>query len=229
VALTVASVRHVIRHPQAYSEEEQTLPWFFLAAVLVFCGLYLMTDATYNARYALPVAVFALPVIAVYLNRLPWRPGWKEACCLLLAAAVAFNAALAYHELLQKDGTGELRTITRLLQSDGYTEGYASYWNANVVTELSNGEVDVRCWGSNNTNELTDIDQVKLWLQVKTHQTTVPEGPVFVLFNNRERNAFTIVSRMSEQAILYRSDEYVLYGYASYSALKSDLAEGGGA
>ncbi len=222
--LIVAAIRHVIRRPRLYSDGERTVTWLFMASALVFIGVYLLTDAAYFERYDLPIAVFALPVVTLFLNRVPWRPVWKKAVCALLVCAVAFNAALAYHVLWQQDETGELRAVSSLLVERGYREGYASFWNGNVMTELTDGQIDVRCWGSSSTADLVSVSRTMPWLQRKDHETTTPEGPVFVLFNNRERNAFAIVRHLDDGAILYQTDEYVLYGYDSYGALESDVS-----
>ncbi|MCE5343314.1 MAG: hypothetical protein LLF96_06995, partial [Eubacteriales bacterium] len=109
IVLIVLSVRHAVKHPERYSMEHRIVTHLFLAALIVFSGLYLTTNAPYAPRYNLPVTVLALPVVTIYLHQVPWKPRWKNVCCALLVAAVAFNATLAYHELLQKDDTGELR------------------------------------------------------------------------------------------------------------------------
>jgi hypothetical protein len=222
--LIIMAIRHGMKHPRLYSDGEQTVVWLFTLSALIFIGVYLTTDAAYFERYDLPIAVFALPAVALFLNRVGWRPIWKRTVCALLVCAVTFNAALAYHALWQEDDTGELRAISSLLTEKGYREGYASFWNANVMTELTDGDIDVRCWGSNSTTDLITVERTMPWLQWKAHETTKPEGAVFVLFNNREREAFTIVENLDEGAILYRTDEYVLYGYDSYAALESDAS-----
>jgi hypothetical protein len=227
VGLTVLSglaVRDTVRRAGSYTAEERTVSWLFLAAALLFSVLYLTTDATYNERYDLPIAVFALPAITLYLKRAPWRPRKKTFVCAALIVAVGFNAALSYHTLWQQDTTGELRAVSSLLTERGYREGYSSFWNANVMTELTDGAVDVRVWGANSVTELTDVDRVYPWLQLKEHENTVPEGKVFILFNSRERDAFSIVQNLNADAILYQTDNFVLYGYDSYAALKSDAA-----
>ena len=54
---------------------------------------------------------------------------------------------------------------------NGYTEGYATFWNGNAMTELTNGKLDV--W----TLQSLDEDYVPNWLQRKDHLTTDPQHP----------------------------------------------------
>ena len=56
----------------------------------------------------------------------------------------------------------------------GYTEGYASYWFANLLTEASDGKLDVYSYDSFEDRELGT------WLQKTAHHEQLPEGRVFV-------------------------------------------------
>jgi hypothetical protein len=108
------------------------------------------------------------------------------ATCGYLLAAMAFSATMAYHVRWQQDDTGELKAITRLLRQEDYREGYASFWHANVVTGPADGEIDVRSWGNNDLEDLAGVETVNPWLHVITHETTTPEGAVFLLLTSRE-------------------------------------------
>jgi hypothetical protein len=224
--LIFLSIRQAFKHPERYPEERRLVTFLFAAALIVFAGLYLTTNAPYAARYYLPVTVFALPVVTIYLHQLPWKPRWRNVCCGLMVTAVAFNAAMAYHVLWQQDDTGELKAITQLLRQEDYHEGYASFWHANVVTELADGEIDVRCWGNNDLEDFSGVEMVNPWLQVITHETTTPEGAVFLLLTSHENEVIGQALRLDEQKILYRTDAYVLYGYDSYTAMRESLQTG---
>lgn len=58
---------------------------------------------------------------------------------------------------------------------NGYTEGYATFWNGNAMTELTNGKLDV--W----TLQSLDEDYVPNWLQRKDHLTTDPQHPFLLI------------------------------------------------
>ena len=139
---------------------------------------------------------------------------------------MAFNAALGYRTLFKKDETGELRQITVLLEETGYREGYASFWNGNVITELSNGAIVIRCWGSTTSVDWRDIAHVYPWLQAKAHGCTTPQGAFFLLFTSAQAETNTIARQLDEQRIIYRSDNYVIYGYDDYQTLLNGLQGG---
>jgi hypothetical protein len=226
IGLTVAGIRDILRNGGRYTAGERLFGRVVLSALLVVCATYLLTDAPYADRYNIPVTVFALPLVVVYLNRARWEPKWKTLCVGLIIGAVAGNSARVYHLLYQTDDTAEVREIATRLEEGDYREGYASFWTANVLTERSDGTADVRCWGNDNTtseefSDMADIETVNPWLQTKAHEGTVPQGKVFLLLNHREYEAFSIVSRLEGQTVLYDSFEYRVYAFDSYDALRA--------
>ena len=60
------------------------------------------------------------------------------------------------------------------LHEQGYTRGYATFWQANVITELTDGAIEM--W------QVEDLASLAMrpWLQ-KTSHASPPEGRTFVL------------------------------------------------
>ena len=63
---------------------------------------------------------------------------------------------------------------------NGYTKGYATFWNGNVLTELSDGALELYTY-----TEWSD-EELRTGLQLKSHLTQPPEGPVFVYVSDYE-------------------------------------------
>lgn len=57
---------------------------------------------------------------------------------------------------------------------NGFTAGFASFWNGNVLTEASDGALEVYVYNS------WEDTQPGEWLQRVSHTQTLPEGRVFV-------------------------------------------------
>lgn len=60
------------------------------------------------------------------------------------------------------------------LVENGYTEGFATYWNGNVLSEASDGKIEV--WALWNLED----SQIYRWLQKVSHSTVYPKGKCFV-------------------------------------------------
>ena len=86
--LIILAVRQTLKNPQRYTQAERSLAGFFLASLLLFFAMYLLTDAAYNDRYLLPVMVFALPVTVVFLRAVAVAARRKGGCLYAAGAGV---------------------------------------------------------------------------------------------------------------------------------------------
>ena len=71
-------------------------------------------------------------------------------------------------------GNPHLEEVTDWVTQQGYTQGYATFWNANVVTEWSSGQLEMWCVRDFNTMITSPR------LQKISHQTP-PQGALFLL------------------------------------------------
>lgn len=118
-----------------------------------------------------------------------------------------------------------LAEVCSWLEDEGYTQGYASFWNGNVLTEWSNGQIEV--WVSNDFNTLKPYQ----WLQ-KTSHAQPPEGPVFLLTTMEELNGMNLTQLYWWSDVVYedgeeiedRSKRYVVMSYESYADLQAAVA-----
>ena len=112
------------------------------------------------------------------------------------------------------------------MEEKEYYNGYASFWNGNILTELSNGTVDVWSWGVDIGENWRGIDAVSTvwhWLQLREHTILYPEGKVFVLFEREQLERLVDKEQFDTAEILYQSDKYIMFGYESDFILRNEL------
>ena len=151
-----------------------------LAACLLVDGVAFacMNDGeAINGSYWLPVAPIAIAAVAAAAEGFPLRrPALRRALAGVLAALVVCVSAgtTLRFAAAPPHGTPGLETVAGWLKEQGYTQGYATFWHANVVTELTDGAIEM--W------QVEDLASLKMrpWLQ-KTSHAAPPEGRVFVL------------------------------------------------
>lgn len=203
---------------------DRVLALFFLAAAVMHIGLLSLTSMPRNAYHFLPISVYALPLAACALKRLPWPGRWRAALAGVLACLLAATSAVNYPYFSRRDVTYELRMALESLQAEGYDCGYATFWRANVLTELSGGEVEMYCLeGPYDGPEA--FDTIFPWLQLKAHDDTPPEGKVFVLLSKYEgETSLPVFSRLDPSHAVYESPYLIALGYESDAALREDAA-----
>lgn len=203
---------------------DRVLALFFLAAAVMHIGLLSLTSMPRNAYHFLPISVYALPLAACALKRLPWPGRWRAALAGVLACLLAATSAVNYPYFSRRDVTYELRMALESLLAEGYDCGYATFWRANVLTELSGGEVEMYSLeGPYDGPEA--FDTIFPWLQLKAHDDTPPEGKVFVLLSKYEgETSLPVFSRLDPSHAVYESPYLIALGYESDAALREDAA-----
>lgn len=203
---------------------DRVLALFFLAAAVMHIGLLSLTSMPRNAYHFLPISVYALPLAACALKRLPWPGRWRAALAGVLACLLAATSAVNYPYFSRRDVTYELRMALESLLAEGYDCGYATFWRANVLTELSGGEVEMYCLeGPYDGPEA--FDNLFPWLQLKAHDDTPPAGKVFVLLSKYEgETSLPVFSRLDPSHAVYESPYLIALGYESDAALREDAA-----
>jgi len=121
--------------------------------------------------------------------------------------SVFFLQAVRYIRSDFRIGDADYRKTANYLVENGYTNGFATFWNANVMTEATDGKLDVYTYGSWNDTEL--------WggLQKMEHFEKLPEGKVFVLVDYEESLAHPAIAR--EENFLCETYTGYLYVYDS--------------
>ena len=221
--ILICAFLSLARCPQRYTLAERLFYLLAFFAFLAYEGLYLFTDMVYYTRYNIPVVVLMMPVAVDYLYRLPRCRLWRGALLGGMAALLLWCGNDYYTELWPKNMTSSQEAAVAALRVAGYTEGYATFWNANVMVELSNGAFDIRVWKPG--EDVTDPDNLYEWLQVADHFDTVPEGPVFLLFNKKEAEYTTPSQVLDQGTVEYEDDNCIAFGYPSYETMRSDFSD----
>ena len=170
---------HLVQRRKELSFEHGAVLAVFLACLLVdgMAFAFMNEMIGINGSYWLPVVPLALAVLGVEGETFPLRRGLpRRGLALGFAAAflgVSVSTTLRFVEVPPR-GEPHLETICDWLVENGYTQGYATFWFANVMTELSNGTLEV--W------DVADLSRMDLhgWLQSTSH-VTPPEEEVFLI------------------------------------------------
>ena len=103
-----------------------------------------------------------------------------------------------------------LNPVVKQLESMGYTDGISTFWTANVVTELSDGTIDM--W---TVSPFSPTDWY-IWLQRRDHMERFPEGRYFYLYDNEEEDKMEInmafLGNHPELVPIYADEKYTVYG-----------------
>ncbi|OLA11136.1 MAG: hypothetical protein BHV90_00330 [Clostridiales bacterium 42_27] len=222
IVLTIGCIVYAYTHK--VSEGYRRLAGFVSAGYVVYILLYLLTDMPFNERYGLLNTVLSVPLFAVALKEVRVKEHVKKAVTTVFLAAVAAGCVLL---LVRMDGVDETlgkRVIADKMVAEGYENGYATFWNGNVMTELSGGKIQMWVWRDATLDQHgPDVDEIYPWLQLTSHDTERPTGKVFVLFSREEFGNNPWKQNLQPEDVIYESEEYVVLGYPDYETMKATL------
>lgn len=221
ILLVCLSLYAILRHPAEYRLEEYTLACFFTAGFLLFAALFLLTSMPYNARYNISLVIFCIPLVAIYLRHLHRPRTYRMAVGGVLICLLTLSAALFYQHQRQVNVNVGRQEVADAMVADGYTQGYATYWNGNILTELTDGALEMWCWAPD--AQSVDPGNMNHGLQLASHLDNPPQGPFFVLFSDEEMQTYAMPQLLDPDRILYQNAGYTAFGYEDYAAFAADL------
>ena len=221
-----AIISLITRHNKLSTAELITVVFTFVGFVIMVV-IYTLTNFEYTRRYLLPISIFFIPVLTIYFKNLSFKANkknkilkklqlhrvFKAACPLLFALLMIYNSTLTFNVYDNYRPTRKLNEVGEIILLHDCYEGYATFWNANVLTELSNGKIEVRTWYSN--EPVKELDRYHNWLHVKDFGEDEHEGKLFLLFTRQEYNETTLKEKLNYDGLVLNTDQHVLFIYDS--------------
>lgn len=187
--------------------------WFFVTAFTLNTFVFLFTTSTIVARYYITVFLFVLPLLCVYYEyeRLPLD---RLLLAFLLCGALGLATAKCVYSFADKDKNEDRKPVAAYLKEQGYTFGYASYWNGNIMTELTDGAVEIA-----NIHEIDRMDMFTWSSPMKYYLEGYQSGKTFILLTTEEAEKYAQVPVIAAGEVVYGQQGYVVLHYDSVEEL----------
>lgn len=117
----------------------------------------------------------------------------------------------------------EYENMAQILQENNMHEGYATFWHANLLTEISNGSEEV--WHCEIQNDQFMIQNVRPWLQKKNMDCGLRKENVSYYCPKKSVMNLPLQKNRKKSHVLYQSDQFVLYGFADYEELAEYISQ----
>jgi len=161
-------------------------------------------------QYFQPVVPFGLFLIVMEFETERFVLGnGKLISCFVLAAVLSVVSIGTMKNEFDKPlhdyrARKEMVDLVEWLESQEYAKGVATFWDANIITELSDGKIDMWTICNQKSDELYE------WLQRVDHMNSYPEKYFYICKIKEGYSEF--VERHPELELKYGDDDYVIYG-----------------
>lgn len=204
-------VIYLTRHRYDILDNKQRLfLYYFYGLFLINWYMLVFTDVLQQYRYWLPVYVVGVILIGIYLKQAKEKTEFFKP--VMAALAVVTVLASLYGELWQDTKYNDCEKrygYMEFLEENGYTFGYATFWNSSVTEYLSNGKIEVGHLGGKD-----GVSAPYEWLSPKCYyEKGYHEGKTFLLLAITEEPALSNgdITVMQDAVKVYEDEYYVIY------------------
>lgn len=161
-----------------------------LAAFALLLGSFLFVDGLFLNRYWLPVLTLGAPALAAALT-LEERPALRRGAAALLSVVALGMGLCVTRDSMAAPERGEAdAAVAQAIEDTGMTLGYATFWNANIYTELTGGEVEIVSMRVAGDGGGQGVPELEAWLEAEENLAmSRPDEGVFLLLQSGEEQA----------------------------------------
>lgn len=204
-----------VRGHKRLDKERSFVSLFLGISFLLNVFVFVFTTSTMVPRYYLTIFIFALPVLCFYMEseKLFFD---KSVVTLLLIGCFTLATAKTVLSFVTVDKNAGKRAVAEFLESNGYEFGYATYWNANIITELTDGRVEIAHVG-----DPKGLEYFRWSSPMKYYEEDYKAGEVFLLVTEEERGEWANCKALQTGEKVYGDNYYSVYVFDSIAELKA--------
>ncbi len=188
---------------------------FFTVNFLLNVFIFVFTSSTMVPRYFLPLFALVPAVLGVYVKE-EERKFDRLAVTVLLAVCLLLGTAKTVMSLATNDRNAYKEGAARFLEENGYNFGFATYWNANIITEMTDGKVEVA-----HIDDPVSMEFFRWSSPVKYYEGNYREGEVFLLVSVDEKAQWAGCGAYNNGREAYIDGSYSVFLFDSLEELLS--------
>ena len=187
--VVISGIRLTIRINKL-TDDDQLVALFSIVCILSNCFMFSYLSGRADIEYFMPIVPFGYFLIVMELQTENFSIEKSRlltinitlVLMLIISAGTIYNESRQpFHKYRAKQTLGP---VVDMLVDKGYTQGVAQFWTADIVTELSNGKIEM--W---TLEQGTPVYEE--WAQKKDHITNGPDGRYFYIFDNTIQDDYT--------------------------------------
>ena len=144
--------------------------FLFFVSIMAIYNCFFITNTLYNGRYLILPFVFVIPCTIVLIANKPLSILYRNILAFSFSIIVFTSSALLYVNLLHGNKDQSKINLTEFINDNDYHYGYATFWNANVMTYLTDGKIELAHYGYPEKYGLDSFHAYK-WLTPERYYT----------------------------------------------------------
>ena len=204
---------------------EKNKDFLLVSIILILFNCFVSTNTGYTERYIILPFVFIVPCTILFLKNNSISKFFRGILVLSFSVMVITSSFLTYEvKVCSKESETRLN-LTKFIKENDYHYGYATFWNANVLTYLTDGKIELAHFGFPEKEEDFSYFHTYKWL--------TPERYYKDDFGNNEKIVF-IVSKneynldpsrhiFANGKQIFEDDYYYIFEYKDNKTFKESF------
>ena len=181
--------------------------------------VFLVTDE-FVARYYTPIYIFIFLIVSVYLNEKDENAIYKLIVSCILCIYMLVTCITTVKVMNAVDNISYRMGSCDFLLENGYTFGYATFWNANFYSGLTDGKIEMAGITDPGTMEAYRWNTLE-----KYYERDYCKEKTFILLTTVEYEKYKDSQVIQSGDIVYQDSGYVIVGYANSESLYDLVSE----
>ena len=219
LAVLIYCVRRVYRLRGRAEADDRFFTVLFLAAAFALnVFVFVFTTSTMVPRYYITLFIFTLPALVFYMEEK--EPAFdRAAVAVLLGGCLLLATAKTVFSFIGTDKNEDKYQVAAFLEENGYHFGFATYTNGNIITEITNGAVEI-----GNVNGPEYLEYFTWSSPMKYYEEDYHDGEVFLLLTLAEETEFAEAESLRVGERVYGDENYAVYVFESRQQLRDCAA-----
>jgi hypothetical protein len=182
---------------------------FFIVSTIYHILLFQIVDG--SSRHIIPLYILYIPVLAIIFESVKRNMPLRKARLFIsgIAFVIICGGLIRLHAMPEYDRNSYRKDSIAYLEENNLRFGFASFWNGNVITELTNGQIETLVLDPD------DYHKLNVWLYpIDYEDPDYHKGETFLLLEKKELEMLPdekLISRKPD----YEDDYFVIFRYPS--------------
>ena len=218
------SLRWFRNHYFELEKEVKLFVLFYINSIIVLSCFYLFSTMDFvegEHKYYILTNFLSFFIVFIFISHCQMHQLLKHSLLALVAIMVMISGVCEYVLIHQSYQSSSQKDLSYYLVENGLVDGYATFWNASVLSELSDGVVKMRVFSS--PKDIVEENYYQ-WLQEKEIQRKTPLGKTFVVLSYGEQEELRNSRLISQAMEKHLQDEVAgcyIYVFDNYQQMVS--------
>jgi hypothetical protein len=166
----------------------QFMSVFFIVSVIFNIFVFIVVDESITSRYFIPFMALYIPLVAILFEYIEKTHEHLKRIAIIsgIVLFICGQSHLNFQDMAGWNGNSGRKSYIQYLLDNHLDYGFATFWNANVTTELTNGKIELAGLGPHGLNPGNRFN-LQGWLNpVKFYNPSFHQGESFLLLTRAE-------------------------------------------